>query len=569
MNNLLVKINGIFNGEQKNFQFDLQNGYTGDGFSFQSTLSQKQIILNFHPTLPCQIHELKIVFPVQNFQPKTFFINGYQTWSESHEVPCDQKIKGINPWWWLVNQRYQFKRYGDYWFEEEWTKNELPTSYTFCYFKNEESEKRFFGSMGEELGYTVFQWDNDNDNLLIYKDLRGKVFSKKEEILNLIEVPQEEYLKKLGYKNKPQKPTTGWTSWYNYYDKIDEDIIHQNLEAFAKRKIPIDIFQIDDGWQRQIGDWHANEKFPNGMESLALKIHKKGYQAGLWLAPFVVSPNSFIFNHKKEWLAKKNGKPIHCGYVPAWGGKFFLLDLQKKEVLDYIDNFLKKVVDEWEFDMVKLDFLYAAAMQSDTGKSRGELVHEMMDFLHRILKHKKWLACGVQLGSTFGKADFCRIGADIGLEWEHNILANHIRYRERVSTLSSLQATLSRAFLNNTVFQNDPDVFMLRNEGNKLTKTQKETLFRVNQILGNLLFTSDNIDNYDDKMMDLYLSQFPQKVRRVLSVEQEGLIYRVHYEEEGISNNLLVNLSDKSIEVKHENRMIRLKAFESRILVGK
>ena len=157
------------------------------------------------------------------------------------------------------------------------------------------------------------------------------------------------------------------------------------------------------------------------MKWLADTIHHKEYKAGLWLAPFVVSSNSSIFKNKKNWLSKKKGKPIHCGFVPAWGGRFYLLDLQQKEVLNFIKKSLEKVVDDWGFDLLKLDFLYAAAMQSDTGKTRGELVYEMMDFLHRILKHKKWLACGVQLGSAFGKADFCRIGADIGLDWEHHI----------------------------------------------------------------------------------------------------------------------------------------------------
>jgi alpha-galactosidase len=62
------------------------------------------------------------------------------------------------------------------------------------------------------------------------------------------------------------KPAIGWTSWYYYYTNISEKIIEENLNAFVQNKVPIEIFQIDDGWQKAVGDWlHFDKKFPNGL----------------------------------------------------------------------------------------------------------------------------------------------------------------------------------------------------------------------------------------------------------------------------------------------------------------
>ncbi|KAG1530348.1 hypothetical protein G6F51_013866 [Rhizopus arrhizus] len=63
---------------------------------------------------------------------------------------------------------------------------------------------------------------------------------------------------------------TGWTSWYNHYGDVSEGIIRENIEALQQHAYPIDIFQMDDGFQTAIGDWLSiREKFPSGMKAVA------------------------------------------------------------------------------------------------------------------------------------------------------------------------------------------------------------------------------------------------------------------------------------------------------------
>ena len=58
--------------------------------------------------------------------------------------------------------------------------------------------------------------------------------------------------------------------------------------------------------------------------------------------------------------------------------------------------------------------------------------------------------------------------------------------------------------MNNHLFGNDPDVFLLRDENIKLNKEQREALSKLNALFGSVLFTSDNIATYDEEKKKLF-----------------------------------------------------------------
>ncbi|MCB1159089.1 MAG: hypothetical protein KDK45_16435, partial [Leptospiraceae bacterium] len=47
----------------------------------------------------------------------------------------------------------------------------------------------------------------------------------------------------------------GWCSWYYYYTEINEDVILNNLRLLQEKQPGLEFFQIDDGYQKEIGDW--------------------------------------------------------------------------------------------------------------------------------------------------------------------------------------------------------------------------------------------------------------------------------------------------------------------------
>ncbi len=126
------------------------------------------------------------------------------------------------------------------------------------------------------------------------------------------------------------KPLAGWCSWYYYFNKISRDSFEQNLEQAKQLNPKIDLFQLDDGYQAATGDWlDWNGKFDLSPKQLADKIHEQGFKAGIWLAPFLASISSELYENHPDWMLKsKRGWSVLGMINPSWEGKIaFALDV--------------------------------------------------------------------------------------------------------------------------------------------------------------------------------------------------------------------------------------------------
>src|SRR5581483_1418930 len=45
-----------------------------------------------------------------------------------------------------------------------------------------------------------------------------------------------------------------WCSWYQYFTQVTEADVLENLEAIERLRLPIEVVQLDDGYQSGIGD---------------------------------------------------------------------------------------------------------------------------------------------------------------------------------------------------------------------------------------------------------------------------------------------------------------------------
>lgn len=225
-----------------------------------------------------------------------------------------------------------------------------------------------------------------------------------------------------------------------------------------------------------------------------------------------------------------------------WSGAFYALDIYHEEVRAYLRKVFHTVLQEWGFEMVKLDFLYGAALIPRMGKTRGRIMRDTMDFLRECVGDKLILGCGVPMAPALHTTDYCRIGQDVHLSWEFGVL-KWCRNGERVSTYQALTNTIHRRQLSGKFFWNDPDVFILRKKKQYLNKDEQYTLLLTNLLFGDLLFTSDHIGDYDAETLQLYKSIFPLFKRKELRVEQGGDFYKVHFRVNEQHYTVLLNLS--------------------------
>lgn len=361
-----------------------------------------------------------------------------------------------------------------------------------------------FGYNQKENSIAVYHMENDFslDNLIINT---GRLFAV-----------QSEYFEKLGYKSIPKKNESGWTSWYQYYTDINPTLLSKQIENLKKLNVETKYFQIDDGWQEGIGSWIPNAKFKGQMKSLADKATASGMIPGLWLAPFIVE-EKIVSTLPENWVKKDtNGNKIIAGRNPLWSGKYYSLDWKNPEVKNYLKKCFHTVIYDWGYKLLKLDFLYAAVLKSD-GKLNKDLV-ESYRLLEELTDGAEILGCGA---ITIPEMPFkkLRIGADVAHKWEDKILANFIKYRERVSTIASLRNTVNRAIWNQYICENDPDVFFLKQKKLKLNKTEIHTLLLLNYCLGTVHFTSDDVSDYTPSDLELYFKQFPSIKKEIIDLE--------------------------------------------------
>ena len=388
------------------------------------------------------------------------------------------------------------------------------------------------------------------------------------------------YIRGRGAVKVPEK-LAGYTSWYNYFANIDASTIRRDLNGLisATKGLQVakdsEIFQIDDGWQTAVGDWKIDPvKFPmpanekGGLAAIVDEVHKAGMKAGLWLAPFCVGSDAKVLRKKPEWILKtrKGGKRKAIAGFNGWGGPldpFYAFDLENEDVREHIKDVFKKVW-EWGFDLVKLDFLYAACMFPRGGKTRGRLMHEAMKFLREEclddnLDDKKingggqklLLGCGVPIVSALGYVEACRIGCDVDLTYKPRFYGKCTN-EEIVSAENAMNNTIWRSHLDGNFFLADPDVFFLRGEkaperteeakeiakkGKKyravgegkgviFTNGEKDMLRKINSTFGSVLFVSDNAgeSGYDTKALREAYTENPRRDIKVIERTSRDVI---------------------------------------------
>lgn len=454
------------------------------------------------------IKSIKAELKWEMAEDERLFMNGYQTWTYSPELKRDGKLKGTDHIPSFLLKKYFFDRYGDYHFVTYGREKGQSHGFSYCYFRKD-SAFRLIASLDERPGYTIFRYDSNKGLLTLERDAGGVEHKGGEFPLFDIffaegseNVVFDSWFKALDIKPRTRKKMAGYSSWYNRYQEITEDTICEDLEGCRSLFAPGDLFQIDDGWERKVGDWLEcdEKKFPYGLKGMVDEIHASGFKAGLWLAPFVCEKESALYLKHPDWLLKVDGQPWCCGC--NWS-TFYSLDIDNAEVQEYLKKVFDRVLNEWGFDLVKLDFLYGAAPFGNEKESRAGRMYRAMELLRALCGEKEILGCGVPVMPAFGEVDYCRVSCDVGLDWDDKWFMR-LFHRERVSTKQAVNNTLFRRELNSRAYSSDPDVFFLRDENCSLSKEQKNVLATVNALLGNVFLTSDMPSHYTEEQKKEY-----------------------------------------------------------------
>ncbi len=144
-------------------------------------------------------------------------------------------------------------------------------------------------------------------------------------------------------------------SWESMYFDFDENKFIEFIKS--SKDLGIDTVVMDDGWfknrnndKTSLGDWvFDKKKLPNELENIIKVTKECGLKFGLWFEPEAISKDSDLFKLHPEWALhtlNRDGIQLRTQYV---------IDFSNKEVVNYIYNSMKLILNKYDISYVKWD----------------------------------------------------------------------------------------------------------------------------------------------------------------------------------------------------------------------
>lgn len=472
--------------------------------------------VSVRPVVPVVIDEVVATLRVSLDAADALYLNGYNAWTDSVERPPAGRMWGLTRAPRSMVEASVLDGSGDYRFVEEDAHKGHQHGFGYGYLRQGD-EVLLFGSLDEDSGFTLIREDLEEGTLTLDKEPPARIIGAGEtcEVLALcvtggpLDQAVEHWLGLAGIRALPSRPLVGYTSWQRHFEEIDACELTHDLEGVVRVLGAQDlegmdpVFQIDAG-SCKVGDWLDvdEERFPQGLVTLARDAAACGLVPGLWLAPFVCERESRLYAEHPAWILRdEHGDVVKAS--GAWSGAY-ALDVRNDEVRTYLGRVLRTVTEDWGFRLLKLDHLYAACMVVHDGLNRGELMADALEFLRaQVAPGTRLLLSGVPLVSAFGRCEYCRSGPEVGLDWD-DLPVMRLLQRERVSTKWAVANARFRAHLNGRAFRCDPGVLLLREEGVSLSASQRVQLFVVATTCGGVMLTADDMGAWGEVQLAKY-----------------------------------------------------------------
>jgi hypothetical protein len=138
-------------------------------------------------------------------------------------------------------------------------------------------------------------------------------------------------------------PYVAWDSWA-YQEQIDEQTLMSNADVAAS--VGVELFIVDLGWARAIGDWYADPvKFPHDLSAVSDYVHSLGMKFGLHFALTEADPASPVLQANPDWTSTEND-----GYFGASS-----LCLSNQPTQDWLIQEGIRIIDQYNVDWILQD----------------------------------------------------------------------------------------------------------------------------------------------------------------------------------------------------------------------
>ena len=207
------------------------------------------------------------------------------------------------------------------------------------------------------------------------------------ELSNHLHEAYNKYLIRSVWKNR-RRPVlvNNWEA--TYFDFNADKLLKIAKEA---SDMGLDMLVLDDGWfgkrdddNSGLGDWFVNEeKLGCSLKELVDKVNDLGLMFGIWFEPEMISEDSDLYREHPDWAM------VVPGRAPIRSRSQLLLDMSRREVIEYVKDRLFAIMDSANIQYIKWDMnrsmaaAYSAVLPTDR---QGEIRHRYVLGLYEVLE---------------------------------------------------------------------------------------------------------------------------------------------------------------------------------------
>jgi alpha-galactosidase len=313
----------------------------------------------------------------------------------------------------------------------------------------------------------------------------------------------------------------GWCSWFYTLAKVSEEEVIANTKFAAEHLKPfgIEFIQIDEGYQQWHGDWRGNERFPHGLKWLADQIKSHGLKPGIWIAPYVISEPTEIFQQHPDWLVSfPDGKLQRVG---NWAEppsdenpRRYCLDITHPQAAQWLYDTIKMIVDEWGFEMIKIDFVAWSILSAnrfrEPTQSAAQVYRKGMEIMRKAAGDKcHILDCGPG-NITVGLIDSMRIEWDVN--YGYSVAAWDTYFMHPAGSAAAMG---KRFYFHRKAWINDADHLCM----DLLNNQQSEAAATLIALSGGNLFSGDRLTQLDPHKLEILKKITPSYGKAAIPVD--------------------------------------------------
>ncbi|MBD3243582.1 MAG: hypothetical protein GF331_23535, partial [Chitinivibrionales bacterium] len=280
--------------------------------------------------------------------------------------------------------------------------------------------------------------------------------------------------------------------------------------------------QIDDWYMSSHGDWLTFKEhlWPGGLKPAFERVKRAGYTPGVWVAPFMVGSASKLAAEHPDWLLHRPDGSLVVEWKHYRGEaspdfEHYVLDTSHPDAMAWVAEVFS-TFRKWGVRFFKTDFLEWGYRDSTTvarytpGKTGARYFDDAMYTIREAIgADSYWLGCITYFAPSIGYMDGMRVSSDVGNVWQAVGGIGNDGVGGGIPNM--LQESFATLYMNNVLWQNDPDVVFMRDRHTHLTEPEFRSLAAWHALLGHSVNTSAQLGELSEKRLAWWRWMRPQK----------------------------------------------------------